>query len=159
MARSKIIPDTAVFAALRHLMVTEGPAAASFRAIGRATGLAPATLVQRYGSAEKMLVAALCDGWDQADAALLAAADDAPKSEKGAAALLKALPAPPPLVDHPVLQERAEQWRRRVISELSPRVGGGQAAAMLFAAWQGRLMWDKAGARGFSLRDLVRKLT
>lgn len=157
MARTKIIPDSAVFTALRHLMVTEGPQAASFRAIGRATGLAPATLVQRYGNAEKMLVAALNDGWDIADAALATAAQDAPKSDKGATALLKAL-APPPLIDHPVLLERAAGWRRKVLQELTLRLGNGQAAAMLFAAWQGRLMWDRSGARGFSLRDLVRKL-
>ncbi len=159
MARSKIIPDTAVFAALRHLLVTQGAQAASFRAVGRATGLAAATLVQRYGSADGMLVAAMLDGWDQADAALMAAASGAARNDRGATALLKALPAAPPLQAHAVLQDRAGEWQRQVIRELTLRLKDGQAAAILFAAWQGRLMWDRAGARGFALKDAARRLT
>jgi AcrR family transcriptional regulator len=159
MARQKIIPDAAVFRALRHILMTEGREAASFRAVGRATGLAAATLVQRFGSAEGMLVAALLDGWDQADAALMAAAEEAAKSDKGAAALLKALPPTPPLIDLPALKERAAVWQRQVIRELTLRMKDGQAAAILFAAWQGRLMWEDAGARGFALKDAVRRLT
>lgn len=158
MARSKIIPDTAVFAALRHLLVTDGAQAASFRAVGRATGLAAATLVQRYGSAEGMLVAAMQDGWDQADAALVAAASEAAKNDRGATALLKALPPVPPLLAHAVLQDRAAAWQRQVIRELTVRLKDGQAAAILFAAWQGRRMWDRTGARGFALRDAARRL-
>ena len=81
MPRTRIIPDTHVFAALRSIVAAEGASAASFRAVGRATGLAPATLVQRYGSAEGMLMAAMQDGWDQADAALAGiAARGAPKA-------------------------------------------------------------------------------
>lgn len=159
MARRKIIPDTVVFAALRRILVTEGPQAASFRAVGRATGLAAATLVQRFGSAEGMLVAAMLDGWDLADAALLAAAAEAATTEKGATALLKALPPAPPLLAHKVLQNRAAAWQRQVVRELTLRLKDGQAAAILFAAWQGRLMWDVTGARGFALKDVLRRLT
>ena len=159
MARKKIIPDTAVFAALRHILMTEGQQAASFRAIGRATGLAATTLVQRFGSADAMLVAAMQDGWDQADAALLAAAEAAPNSDKGAAILLKALPPTPPLLTHPALRDRATAWQGHVIRELTLRLQDGQAAAILFAAWQGRLMWGRSGARGFALKDAVRRLT
>ena len=158
MARKKLIPDTAVFEALRHILMTEGAQAASFRAIGRETGLAAATLVQRFGSAEAMLVAAMQDGWDQADAALVAAAEVAAKSDKGATALLKALPPAPPLLLHPALQERAAAWQQKVIRELTLRLKDGQSAAILFAAWQGRQMWERSGARGFALRDAVRKL-
>lgn len=158
MARTKLIPDSAVFTALRHLLATEGAQAASFRAIGRATGLAAATLVQRYGSAEGMLLAAMQDGWDRADAALKAAAETAPTSDKGATALLKALPPAPPLLLHPALQARAADWQQEVIRALTLRLKDGQAAAILFAAWQGRLMWERSGARGFALRDAVRRL-
>ncbi|MGL4319852.1 MAG: transcriptional regulator [Paracoccaceae bacterium] len=159
MARKKIIPDTTVFAALRHILIHEGPQAASFRAVGRATGLAAATLVQRFGNAEGMLIAAMQDGWDQADAALIAAAADTAKTDKGATALLKALPPTPLLLAHKPLQERAATWQRQVIKELTLRLKDGQAAAILFAAWQGRLMWDAAGARGFALKDVLRRLT
>ena len=159
MARMKTVPDADVFAALRHLMVTEGAAAASFRAIGRATGLAPATLVQRYGSANGMLVAALLDGWDRAEAALTLADDSSPAGEKGAAALLKALPPTPPFARQAVVLDRAEGWRRGVIRALTRRIGDPQAATILFAAWQGRQLWEVAGQKGFSLRDLVKRLT
>lgn len=159
MARKKLISDSTVFAALRHLLATEGKQATSFRAIGRATGLAAATLVQRYGNAEGMLVAAVLDGWDQADVALAAAATEAEKSEKGAVALLKALPPTPPLLIHPALNDRAAAWQRKVIGELSLRLSDRQAANILFAAWQGRMLWGRTGGRGFSLRDVQRRLT
>jgi AcrR family transcriptional regulator len=156
MPRTRIIPDTEVFAMLREIIATQGEAAASFRAVGRATGLAPATLVQRYGSAAGMLRAAMIDGWDIADAAL-AAIDVAP-TPKGAVLLLKTLPATPPLLRDPVLVARAKAWRGRVVKALATRLGDADAAAMLFAAWQGRMMWDATGTRGFSLRDAAKRL-
>jgi AcrR family transcriptional regulator len=159
MPRQRAVPDAVVFSALRHILATEGAGAASFRAVGRAAGLAAATLVQRYGSAEGMLVAAMVDGWDHADASLAAAATQAPKSDKGATVLLKALPPTPPLLPQSLLQERAANWQRQVIKELTLRLKDGQAAAIMFAAWQGRLMWEQAGARGFALKDLLRRLT
>ena len=159
MSRTRIIPDTDVYAALRHIIATEGEAAASFRAVGRVTGLAAATLVQRYGSAAGMLRAACLDAWDIADAALQQAEGDAPRSVKGAVTLLKALPATPVLSRDPVVVARAAAWRRHVIKALTPRLGSGQAAAILFAAWQGRTAWVQSGDPGFSLRDAARRVT
>jgi hypothetical protein len=101
----------------------------------------------------------MLDGWDRADTALAAAAAEAALSDKGAAALLKSLPLTPPLLAQPALLARAAAWQRQVIRELALRLHDGQAAAILFAAWQGRQMWEQAGARGFALRDLLRKLT
>lgn len=157
MPRSRIIPDTQVFAALRGIIASHGEAAASFRAVGRATGLAPATLVQRYGTAAGMLRAAMIDGWNIADAAL--AALDVADTPKGAVLLLKSLPATPPLSRDPVLVARAQAWRARVVKVLTECLDDADAAAILFAAWQGRMQWDTAGARGFSLRDAVKRLT
>jgi AcrR family transcriptional regulator len=157
MPRARIITDTQVFASLREIIATDGADAASFRAVARATGLAPATLVQRYGSAAGMLRAAMNDGWDIADAAL--AAIDVVPTPKGAVLLLKALPVTPPLSRDPVLAARAKAWRARVVKVLTACLGNADAAAMLFAAWQGRMLWDATGARGFSLRDAVKRLT
>jgi hypothetical protein len=157
MSRTRLIPDTDVFAALRHIVATEGAGAASFRAVGRVTGLAAATLVQRYGTAADMHRAAMLDGWDRADAAL--AATETALTPKGAVALLKALPATPPLSRDPALEVRAAAWRGRVIKALAIRLGDAEAAAMLFAAWQGRMLWDGAGARGFGLRDAIKRLS
>ncbi len=157
MPRPRIIPDAQVFAALRAIIADHGAAAASFRTIGRATGLAPATLVQRYGSAAGMLQAAMIDGWDIADQAL--AQTPVTETPKGAVALLKAQPAPPPLSHDPVLVARAKAWRGQVLKVLTSCLDDAEAAAILFATWQGRNQWEATGARGFSLRDAVKRLT
>jgi AcrR family transcriptional regulator len=156
MPRARIIPDTEVFATLRSIIADHGEGAASFRAIGRAIGLAPATLVQRYGSAAGMLQAAMIDGWDIADQAL--AQTPVTETPKGAVALLKALPTTPPLSRDPVLVARAKAWRARVLKSLTACLDDAEAAAILFATWQGRMQWDAMGARGFSLRDAVKRL-
>ena len=150
-----------------------GERAASFGAVSRATGLAAPTLVQRYGSQEGMVRAALLDGWD----ALVRATDTAEGlsdlSVKGAQMLVKALgeatgdAADLPLLvrhlDDPTLRLRAMAWRVRVEQALAVRLGGGakgrEAAALLFAAWQGQLLWQAAGDRGFKLKDAVKRLT
>jgi hypothetical protein len=63
------------------------------------------------------------------------------------------------LLPHAALHARAAAWQQQVIRELTLRLKDGQAAAILFAAWQGRLMWDRSGARGFALKDALRRLT
>ena len=61
------------------------------------------------------------------------------------------------------LREAAETWRRQLEATLSLRLGGGtkgpEAAAMLFAAWQGQLLWLHAGGKGFRVKDAARRLT
>lgn len=173
MSRQKIISDQHVFAVLRALLVQSGVRGASFGAVSRATGLAAPTLVQRYGSQEAMVRAALSDGWDTLDQTTEAAEGMADLSIKGAHLLVKALgdgcggaAGLPLLVRHledPALRLRAMAWRARVEQALAVRLGGGakgrEAAAMLFAAWQGQMLWLGAGARGFKLKDAVKRLT
>jgi hypothetical protein len=155
MARARTLPDSDVFAAVRALLDAGGTKAASFRAVGRATGLAAATLVQRYRSQAAMVAAARLAVWDAADAALAEAEAAAPLSGKGAVALLKALPQVP--MPDTASRERADQWRAGVEAALAARLGDKDAAAMLFAAWCGRLMWG--GEKAFALRDLIKRLT
>lgn len=170
MARPRTIPDDEVFAAIRRLLAEGGEKAVAFSSVGRATGLAAPTLVQRYGSREGMLRAALAAAWDGLDTATQRAEAEAPLNPKGAAALLKALGGGPGelrllAVDFrdPDLRARAEAWRARVIAALATRLGGGsrgrEAAAILFAAWQGQALWQVAGERGFRLKDAVKRLT
>jgi AcrR family transcriptional regulator len=153
MSRTRTIPDTDVLAAVRRLLDDGGTKAASFRNVARAVGLAPATLVQRYGSAERMVAMARASGWDAADAALAEAEEAAAMDRKGAIALLKALPVVP-VPDGP----RAQEWRAGVEAALAARLGGKEAAAILFAAWAGRQLWTGDGDKGFSLRDLAKRL-
>lgn len=165
MPRTKIIPDTAVFTAIRQLLAEGGEKSVSFATVSKATGLAPPTLVQRFGSRDGMVRAAQLAAWDRLDA-ITAAAINA-TADKGPQSLLKAveagLTAMPPDTRDPDLHLRATGWRATMESALSMRFGGGEkgreAASLLFAAWQGQALWSGAGGRGFRLKDAVRRLT
>ena len=45
---------------------------------------------------------------------------------------------------------------------LALRLGGGpqgrEAATILFAAWQGQILWQTAGGKGFRLKDALKRL-
>lgn len=159
MARPRIIPDADVFTAVCTLL-RDGEKAAGFGPVARATGLAAPTLVQRYGSQRAMVEAALLAAWDQMDLVLEGAQSEAPLTTKGAATLLKTLDATsvPPLSSN-ALHERGMAWRRRVEAALTERLGSAEAAAILFAAWQGRMAWAGTGGKGFALKDLIRMVT
>jgi AcrR family transcriptional regulator len=173
MPRTKIIPDAEVLAAVRRLLAEGGEKAVAFGSVARATGLAAPTLVQRYGTRDGMLRAALLAAWDTLDAATAVAEAETAISPKGAAALMKTIGA---VQDEGnmasllsvefrdrVLRDRAEAWRLRVESALATRMGGGargrEAGAILFAAWQGQTLWQSAGGKEIRLRDLVKRLT
>ncbi len=172
MPRRKILSDDDVFVLIRRLLTEGGDKAVSFGSVSRATGLAPATLVQRYGSREGMVQAALCAGWDRLDEACARAEAEAPTGAKGAAVLLKALGAETGAdVDLSLLaadfrdaslRERAAAWRGRVENALALRLGGGakgrEGAAILFAAWMGQVLWQGAGGKGFRLKDALKRL-
>lgn len=173
MARRKSIPDETIYGAVRALLVEGGDKAVSFATVSQATGLAAPTLVQRYGSRDGMLRAALMAAWDALDAATDTAEAEAPLSAKGAQMLLKALGAESCIgadlsllateFRDPQLRVRAEAWRARVETALALRLGGTvsgrEAAAILFAAWQGQRQWLAAGGKGFKLKDAVRRIS
>lgn len=172
MGRTKTILDERIFEAIRALMVRGGDKAVAFSSVGRAVGLAPATLVQRYGSRERMVRAALLAAWDELDTRTAKVIADAPLTVKGATQMLKALSASD--VDEPDLallaanfrdkatRERAQAWRQGVEAALTLRLGGGssghEAAAMLFAVWQGQMLWDGGGEKSFKTKDAVKRL-
>ena len=172
MSRSRTIPDTEVFTAIRALLAAGGEKAVAFSSVARATGLAAPTLVQRYGARDAMLRAALMAAWDDLAAATAKAETDAPLSSKGALALLKTLgaedgePANITLLAadfrDPVLRARAADWRGRIEAALALRLGGGakgrEAAGLLFAVWQGQVLWQAAGEKTFRLKDAVKRL-
>lgn len=173
MARTRAVADEVVFEAVRGLLARQGPRGTTFAAVARATGLSPPSLVQRYGDREGMLRAALAAGWDALETRTAAAIAAAGPGDKGAAQLLKALSAGPggaaelallaADLEDKVLRRRAAAWRARVEGALAERLGGGrkaaaEAAAILFLAWQGRLLWEGAGGPGFRLRDAAERL-
>ena len=169
MARKKIISDTDLLSQVLAHLLADGDKAVSFGTISTLCGLAPPTLVQRYGSRDAMVKAAVLIGWDLLDAVTLAAEGDAFVSAKGAQTLLKDVAAS---VDIPELfavsrrdkdlSARALRWRTEMEAALCNRLGGGtkgrDAGALMFAAWQGRLLWDAAGGKTFRLGEALRKL-
>lgn len=177
MPRKKLIPDADVFATIRRLIVIEGEKAASFAAVARATGLAAPTLVQRYGGQDDMIRLGLQDAWVQLDALISRAEAETELTAKGAQALLKFLQTQALQTDGSALLDpallaaslrdlglrtRAIAWRARVERALALRLGGGskgqEAAALLYAAWQGQNLWLLAGGKGFKLKDAVKAL-
>jgi AcrR family transcriptional regulator len=172
MPRSRTIPDTDVFAAVRRLLVQGGDKAVAFASVARATGLAAPTLVQRYGSRDGMVLAALLAAWDELDRAAQGATLPSAAGPKGAQSYLKSITAAVQgdtlalLVAEmrsATLRARAEEWRATVEGVLALSLGGGKpgrdAAAILFAAWQGQILWQAAGGKGFRLKDAVRRLS
>lgn len=172
MPRVKTISDLDVFAAIRRLLAAGGEKAVAFSSIARETGLAAPTLVQRFGTRDQMVRAALEAAWTELEAATRRAEGEAAMSEKGAQGLLKALGAESPEASDltllaadfrdPALRARAEAWRHQVEAALAVRLGGGakgrEAAAILFAAWQGQMLWQIAGGKGFRLKDALKRL-
>lgn len=164
MARPKTIPDAVVHTEILRLLAAEGEAGLSFAAVGRACGLAPATLVQRFGTQAGMVLAAMHAGWDMAEMAL---AEAEAMAGKGVHQFLKALPDCTVLLTasrrDAGLRGRATEWRSKVEIVLAMRLGNGtkagQAAAMLFALWQGQGNWQDIGGKGFRLKDAAKRLT
>lgn len=166
MPRSRIIADAQVFAAIHRLLEEGGDKAVSFGSVSTATGLAPPTLVQRYGNREGMVRAARHAAWDALEGRTGEAI--ANTADKGPQGLLKAIgPVDPAALAadlrDPDLATRAAAWRKGVETALALRLGSGakakEGAALLFAAWQGQALWSGAGDSAFRLKDAVKRLT
>jgi AcrR family transcriptional regulator len=170
MARMKLIPDSEVLAVTLKLLLLNGEKAVTFSAVAQKCKLAAPTLVQRFGTCPAMIDAALALAWDQLEAQTVAAFAEAQGKAKGVQGILKALSGPidsPALVTaslkSPVLAQRAKAWRDQVEAALTLKLGSGakaaETAALTFAAWQGRLLWDGAGGKGFRLGEALKRLT
>lgn len=167
MARPRSIPDADIYAAIRALLARDGEKAIAFGTVARLTGLAAPSLVQRYGNRDGMIRAAVLDGWQELLTLTDASAEAQPQ------ALLKALTEPATMMTDPALmavtlrdaslRAAAETWRTRLESLLALRLGAGnkgqESAAMLFAAWQGQLLWLHAGGKGFRVKEAAKRLT
>lgn len=167
MARPRTQSDAAIFRQLLAVLQAQGEKSLTFGVIGQLTGLAPATLAQRYGSVEGMVRAAALAEWAGLTEAVTTIEAEALVSAKGAQALLKQLPAPAPALvalslRDEALRQAAESWRIAVETAISARRGGGskgrEAAALIFATWQGRQLWQAAGGKSFRLADMLKAL-
>jgi AcrR family transcriptional regulator len=170
MPRPKTVPDHQVQSAIAALYARGGDKAVTFATVAAASGLAPPTLVQRYYSRDAMLEWALAAGWDAVDAATTNAL--AVLKDKGAAPFFKAvgqsIAGSFSLADlvaeqrSPDLRHRAQDWRARIEEALAHSFGTSRdapaKAAILFATWQGQLLWEETGGKSFRIKDAVRRL-
>jgi AcrR family transcriptional regulator len=162
MARPRSVPDTVVHDAVLALIRLGGDKAVTFSAVAARAGLAASSLAERHGSVAGMIADARKGVWDRVEAATAAALAEAPLTPKGATGLLKALSVLglPPVAADP---DRAARWRETVESALTVRLGGGsrgrEAAAILFAFWQGQLAWGAAGGKPIRLKDALHRLS
>ncbi|WP_151717361.1 TetR family transcriptional regulator [Gemmobacter serpentinus] len=171
MPRKKLISDSAVLTATLRLLTDTGARGVSFATVAQATGLAAPTLVQRFTTRDAMLRAAISQGWQQLETETTQFESACPLNGKGALALLKALGGDlsisPMLLltadDDPGLRAQAESWRAQVETALALRIGGGpkgrEAAAALFALWQGQLLWQEASGKPVRLKDVLKRLS
>jgi AcrR family transcriptional regulator len=166
MARTRTIPDQTIFATVLRLLDEGGDRAVSFGTVSLATGLAPATLAQRYRTRDGMVLAARLLAWDRLDArtakALADTADKGPQGFLKAIGPVNARQIAGDLHDA-ALRPRAASWRATVEAGLAARLDGGpktwESAALLFAAWQGQALWTEGGEAGFRLKDAVKRLS
>jgi len=166
MARTKQIPDSEILYSVLQRLLTEGDRAATFSAIATATGLSAPALVLRFGSQAQMCQAALRAAW----ADLIERANVDLGTTKDVQNFLKNqsehidIPALLTLSqrDHITLAA-ATLWRNTVETNLARHYGAGpkgrNSAALVFAAWQGRLAWAEAGGKTFRLAEVIRSLT
>lgn len=160
MPRARTLSDEQLLEIVLAFIHFEGPDAASFGAVAKASGLSGSTLVQRFATKAAMLRAALLYAWDCLDAetARLAAASE--KTPEGAVALLTALSqdygedpaayAQGLLVlredfRDPVLRARGAAWAKVLTSALARCLVATPepetAARLMLSQWQGSLLW------------------
>jgi AcrR family transcriptional regulator len=167
MARTKLIPDEKVFTAVLQILLEQGEKSVTFAAVAAATGLAPSTLVQRFGSCADMERVALVKAWDGLDSLVTLVNTTEHKGVQGVLKALSGSVNPANLLtlslNDPLLTERAKAWRSAVEAALAERLSVSakamETAALIFAAWQGRLLWDAAGGKGFRLGEALKRLS
>lgn len=169
MARRKLISDREVFQQVLALLLNNGEKAVTFSTVSAATGLAPTTLVQRFGSCNDMILGAISQAWEELDQLVEAATLDAAIMAKGLPAMLKSLVGPMDpgalltlSLRDAALTARAKAWRFKVEQAIAARLDvsarAKETAALIFAAWQGRMLWDAGGGKGFRLGDAIKRL-
>lgn len=163
MARPRSVPDQIIHTATLELIRLRGEKAVTFSAVAQRVGLAASTLAERHGSIAGLIADARRGSWQGLEAATATAIAAAGPGPKGAVALLKAIDATCK-AEVAADPDRARDWRVRLETELALRLGAGakgrEAAAILFAFWQGQQFWLAAGCKpAVRLKDVVKRLT
>ncbi|ABC90068.1 probable transcriptional regulator protein, TetR family [Rhizobium etli CFN 42] len=160
MPRRRTLSDEQLLAIVLGLIHAEGPDAATFAAVAKASGLSGSTLVQRFATKAAMLRAALLYAWDRLDAETERLAGLVAKTPEGAVALLLGLSQ-----DYgdnaaaygegllvlredfrdPVLRARGAAWGKALTAAIASCFESAPApetiARLMLSQWQGSLTW------------------
>jgi len=160
MGRIKTVSDEAVLDGLLDAIEVTGPSGLTFSKASAAVGLASATLVQRFGTRDAMIEAALMHAWDRLDAHTVTADKEFPLNPGGAISLLLRL-MPGSAAEYsftdgllllredlrnPVLRARGRAWGDTLAKALGKRLTsdedrGEQMGWQMLTMWQGALIW------------------
>jgi len=161
MARPRSLPDDVVLERLLQTLSQAGPDNLTFQRAATGVGLSAATLVQRFGSREKMVEAVLLFAWDRLERETVAADAHHPQTPEGAIALLLQL-TPEDMTGvgfadgllllredmrSPVLRARGAAWGKALAQALGKRLTGSREEAgrlgwQMASLWQGALVWQ-----------------
>ena len=160
MPRKRTISDEALLDAALQLARSHGPDALTFAALAAESGLAAATIVQRFGTKAALVRAAMSRAWDRLDQATAAADAAAPLGPTGVVDLLVRLSGqydPTDFADQllllredlrdPVLRGRGKVWietvsaaiERRLVGRSRDRSRVAGLGMLVVAQWQGTL--------------------
>ena len=140
MARRRLISDEVVLDAASRVMHRVGPGGLTLALVAAESGLAAATLVQRFDGREQLIEAATLYAWDRLDAVMAFADNAHPMTPDGAIALLVGLSAGFEDLDF------ATAWVLRAeIAEAHLRLRGAKWHETLSQALGRRLIFDPAG--------------
>ena len=167
MPRKRSISDESLLDAALDVIRGDGPDALTFGAVGARAGLSPSTIVQRFGTKNELLRAALLRAWDHLDEATTKAVAAAGDGPAGVTELLVRLSGQYDAHDFadqlrvlredlrdPVLTARGREWLSRLAAAVDERLGDAApgTGALVVAQWQGTLtVW------GFTRRGSVRR--
>lgn len=159
MPRRKTLSDEEVLVAASRLLHERGPDALTFESLGRACGLSPATLVQRFKTKAGLKQATLLHAWDGLDAKTAALTVSTPKTPEGAIGLLVGLSDYGGIETYaegllvlredlrdPALRARGAAWKIALSAALEERFTGVAGAPsgiglLMASQWQGSLLW------------------
>ncbi|MFL9839782.1 hypothetical protein ABS767_02295 [Sphingomonas sp. ST-64] len=160
MGRRKTVSDIALLDRLLPALQDGGPAELSFSKASNAAGLSPASLVQRFGTRDSMVVAVLSRAWDRLTATTVELDAEMAPTPRGAIELLVRL-IPGDEADYavgdgllllhedvrnPVLRARGAAWGALLATALGRRLAEEREEAQrlgwqMASVWQGALIW------------------
>lgn len=173
MARQRTVPDELIVEAALKVMSQRGPEALTLAEVGGLVDLSAATLLQRFGTKDKLKRIALEHAWDQLREATLKADEQQPETFEGAVAIIAALSPSSDLAPEfdggllllredlrdPVLRARGIAWLEILALALGRRITKEPAlrrklGRLMVNQWQGTQIWWAFNRRG-SAREAI----